>query len=155
MARVGETTLGAVETTRSRWLILAVICIPVFVGSLDLTVVSAFLPELIIELQLPLQTALDDAAWILSGYLLAYTISLTFMGRVSDLIGRRSVYIICLLIFMAGSILVATSGDWPTQFLYSIYRRLGERPDIAYVNLQALIFGRVVQALGAGALVPV
>lgn len=140
---------------RSRWLILAVICVPVFVGSLDLTVVSAFLPELIIDLQLPLQTALDDAAWILSGYLLAYIISLTFMGRVSDLVGRRAVYITCLLIFMAGSVLVATAGEWPTQLLYSLYRRLGQRPDLAYVNLQALIFGRVIQALGAGALVPV
>lgn len=137
------------------WLVLAVICIPVFIGSLDLTVVSAFLPELIIELELPLQTALDDAAWILSGYLLAYTVSLTFMGRVSDLLGRRAVYVVCLLVFIVGSVLVATAGGWPTQTLYSVYRRLGQRPDIAYVHLQALIIGRVVQALGAGALVPV
>ncbi len=137
------------------WLVLAVICIPVFVGSLDLTVVSAFLPELIIELELPLQTALDDAAWILSGYLLAYTISLTFMGRVSDLVGRRAVYVACLSIFIGGSVLVATADQAPAEILYAIYRRLGQRPDIAYVNLQALIFGRVVQAFGAGALVPV
>lgn len=137
------------------WLVLGVICIPVFIGALDLTVVSAFLPELIVELELPLQTALDDAAWILSGYLLAYTISLTFMGRVSDLVGRRAVYVACLVIFMAGSVLVATAHQWPTEFLYSIYRRLGERPDIGYVNLQAIIIGRVIQALGAGSLVPV
>ena len=137
------------------WLVLAVICIPVFVGSLDLTVVSAFLPELIIDLELPLQTALDDAAWILSGYLLAYTISLTFMGRVSDLIGRRRVYVACLLIFILGSVMVAVADQAPTSILYSIYRRFGQRPDIAFVNLQALILGRIVQALGAGALVPV
>ena len=137
------------------WLVLVVICIPVFVGALDLTVVSAFLPELIIELELPLQTALDDAAWILSGYLLAYTVSMTFMGRVSDLVGRRRVYVICLSIFIAGSVLVAVADQAPTQILYNLYRRLGQRPDIAYVNLQALIFGRVVQAFGAGALVPV
>jgi MFS family permease len=137
------------------WLVLAVICFPVFIGSLDLTVVSAFLPELIVELELPLQTTLDDAAWILSGYLLAYTISLTFMGRVSDLVGRRAVYIACLVIFIVGSVLVATAHQWPTDFLYSIYRRLGERPDIGYVNLQAIIIGRVIQALGAGSLVPV
>ncbi len=139
----------------NRWLILAVICIPVFVGSLDLTVISAFLPELIIELELPLQTGLDDAAWLLSAYLLAYTVTLTFMGRVSDLIGRRWVYATCLLIFIAGSVLVAVAHEWPTDFLYRLYRRAGQRPDIAYVNLQAIIFGRVVQALGAGALVPV
>lgn len=147
---VHDTTPGL-----NRWLILAVISIPVFVGSLDLTVVSAFLPELIIDLEIPLQTGLDDAAWILSAYLLAYTISLTFMGRVSDLIGRRGVYAACLLIFIAGSVLVATAHQGPTDLLYGIYRRLGERPDISYVNLQAIIFGRVIQALGAGALVPV
>lgn len=149
------TAVRTETSTMNRWLILAIICIPVFVGSLDLTVVSAFLPELIIDLEIPLQTGLDDAAWILSAYLLAYTVSLTFMGRVSDLIGRRSVYAVCLIIFIIGSILVAIAHTWPTDMLYSIYRRMGERPDIAYVNLQAIIIGRVVQALGAGALVPV
>ena len=143
------------RTPVNPWLVLAVMCVPVFIGALDLTIVSAFLPELIIELELPLQTALDDAAWILSGYLLAYTVSMTFMGRVSDLIGRRSVYVVCLLIFLIGSVLVATAHQAPTQFAYSIYRRLGERPDISFVNLQMIILGRIVQALGAGALVPV
>lgn len=137
------------------WIVLAFICIPVFIGSLDLTVVSAFLPELLADLQLPFDTKLDDAAWIVSGYLLAYTISLTFMGRISDLLGRRAVYVFCLLTFIVGSVLVATAHQAPTQFIYTMYRRMGERPDIADVNLQVIIFARVIQALGAGALVPV
>ncbi len=150
-AQTGATNTNGVN----RWLVLAVICIPVFIGSLDLTVVSAFLPELIIDLEIPIQTGLDDAAWILSAYLLAYTVSLTFMGRVSDLIGRRSVYAACLVVFIIGSVLVAIAHTWPTDMLYTFYRRMGERPDMAYVNLQAIIIGRIVQALGAGALVPV
>lgn len=137
------------------WLVLALICIPVFIGSLDLTVVSAFLPELIVDLELPLQTQLDDAAWIVSAYLLAYAVSLAVTGRISDLIGRRRVYVACLLIFIVGSILVAEAHLLPTDILYSIYRRLGQFPDPGMVNLQAIIFGRVVQALGAGALIPV
>lgn len=143
------------KTVRNPWLILAVICIPVFVGSLDLTVVSAFLPELIIDLELPPQTGIDDAAWILSAYLLAYTVGLTFTGRISDLIGRRWVYTICLLIFIGGSVLVAIAHEQPTDWLFSMYRRSGARPDRNFVELQAIIIGRVVQALGAGALVPV
>src|SRR3990172_1451060 len=134
------------------WVVLAFISIPVFVGSLDLTVVSAFLPELIKDLQLPFQTSLDDAAWIVSGYLLAYTISLTFMGRVSDLVGRRKVYVMCLSLFMLGSLLVAAAHLWPTEALYSLLRRMGQRPDPAEINLAAIIIGRVIQALGAGAL---
>jgi MFS family permease len=137
------------------WLVLALICLPVFIGALDLTIVSAFLPSVIIELELPLQTGLDDAAWVVSGYLLAYTISMTFMGRVSDLIGRRGVYVACLVIFIVGSILVAVAHQGPSDLLYAIYRRLGERPDRSAVTLQAIIIGRLIQALGAGALVPV
>lgn len=137
------------------WVVMAFMAIPVFVGSLDLTVVSAFLPELIAELGLPFDTGLDDASWVVTAYLLAYTVSLTFMGRLSDLLGRKWIYMICLSVFIFGSIWVAIAGDWPTDALYSLYRRMGERPDIAYVNLQVIVFGRVVEALGAGALVPV
>jgi MFS family permease len=137
------------------WAVLALICVPVFIGSLDLTIVSAFLPEIVIGLGLPLQTSLDDAAWVVSGYLLAYAVSMTFMGRISDLLGRRWVYVACLLIFIVGSILVATAHEWPTEMIYTLLRRMGERPERESVTLMAVIFGRVVQALGAGALVPV
>ncbi|QPC82972.1 MFS transporter [Phototrophicus methaneseepsis] len=137
------------------WVVMAFIAIPVFIGSLDLTVVSAFLPELITQLELPVQTALDDASWIVTAYLLAYTVSLTFMGRLSDLLGRRWVYVVCLVVFIIGSIWVAIATTWPADILYDIYRRMGERPDPAYVKLQVIIVGRVVEALGAGALVPV
>jgi MFS family permease len=143
------------SSTPNPWLVLGLICLPVFIGSLDLTIVSAFLPEIVINLGLPVQTALDDATWVISGYLLAYAISMTFMGRISDLIGRRKVYIACLIVFIIGSILVATAHQWPTDFLNSIARRLGQRPEREVVTLVAIVIGRVVQALGAGALVPV
>lgn len=152
---MSQKSAANIRTSFNPWVVLVFILIPVFIGSIDLTIVSAFLPELIVDLQLPLQSGLDDAAWILSGYLLAYTAGLTFMGRVSDLAGRRRVYVICLLTFIIGSVLVATAHQWPTDALYTLYRRLGQRPDPAYVTLQAIVLGRIIQALGAGALVPV
>lgn len=139
----------------SPWFIMGFIAIPVFVGSLDLTVVSAFLPELVSELGLPFDTGLDDASWVVTAYLLAYTVSLTFTGRLSDLLGRRVVYIASLLVFILGSIWVAVALSFPTDWFYNFYVMLGERPDRAYMSLQAIIFGRTIQALGAGALVPV
>ncbi len=137
------------------WIVMAFVAIPVFVGSLDLTVVSAFLPELVSELGLPFDTGLDDASWIVTAYLLAYTVSLTFTGRLSDLLGRRMVYIASLLIFILGSIWVAVALSAPTDWLFNLYTALGQRPDMPYVSLQAIIIGRTIQALGAGALVPV
>jgi MFS family permease len=143
------------------WAVIAFILIPVFIGSLDLTVVSAFLPKLIAELGLPFDTALDDATWMVTGYLLAYTISLTFMGRLSDLYGRRAIYVGCLLTFIIGSVITAMAGtplfgsQTLTDQVYVLLRRMGQRPDPAYVELHVIIVGRVIAALGAGALVPV
>ncbi len=137
-------------------LILALACLPVFIGALDLTVISAVLPAVIADLRVPLQSGLNDAAWAVSGYLLAYAISMTFMGRVSDVWGRRRVYLICLTVFFAGSWLVAASSGAPAAAVERMVRLLaGGRPDRSLMALYALIGGRVVQAFGAGALVPV
>jgi MFS family permease len=137
-------------------LILALICLPVFIGALDLTIVSAVLPNVILDLRIPLETRGDDAAWVVSGYLLAYTISVALMGRVSDLIGRRRTYFIALMIFILGSWLVAAAVFAPAGWMRRLFIIFSpERPDQGMMALYALIFGRVVQALGAGAMVPV
>jgi EmrB/QacA subfamily drug resistance transporter len=111
---------------------VALVAMAIFVGAVDLTVVSAVLPKIMLDLRVSLDTELNRAAWVVSGYLLAYTVSMTFMGRLSDLLGRRRVYLLSLAVFIVGSVLVAAA---PT--------------------LEFLIFGRVVQAFGAGAMVPV
>jgi len=149
----------SVKRPLNPWLILALISVPVFIGSLDLTIVSAFLPEIIVRLELPIQSVVDDAAWVVSGYLLAYTVSLTFMGRVSDLVGRRVTYIGCLIVFMIGSFIVAEVDPQAragvSGLLYDLsYRFQGTRPDPSSIALTTIIIGRVIQALGAGALVP-
>jgi MFS family permease len=112
--------------------ILALVCVAIFVGAIDLTVVTAVLPKIMADLQVSIDTELNRATWVISGYLLAYTISMSFMGRLSDLYGRRATYLLCLGIFIAGSAAVALAP-----------------------SLNGVIAGRVVQAFGAGALVPI
>ncbi len=137
-------------------LIIILISLPIFIGALDLTVVSAVLPHVVYDLEIPLQTGLDDAAWVVSGYLLAYTVAMTFMGRLSDLIGRRKVYLLALAIFAAGSYLVAVADTWPTQLALRAYFLVASgRPDPAYASLAMLVAARMIQAFGGGAMVPV
>lgn len=113
-------------------LTLGLVALAIFVGAVDLTVVSAVLPRIMLDLRVSIDTELNRAAWVVSGYLLAYTVSMTFMGRLSDLLGRRRVYLLSLGVFIVGSVVVA-----------------------AAPSLDLLVFGRVVQAFGAGAMVPV
>ncbi|MFP4321169.1 MAG: MFS transporter [Anaerolineales bacterium] len=140
------------------WRILALLCIPVFIGSVDLTIVSAILPEVLVTLGLPTDTRLDDAFWMVSGYLLAYTISMVFVGRLSDLVGRRQVYIGTLVLFMFGSYFVAVAHTWPADLYLRVFRELNPdaRPPAEELRiLHMIILGRVIQALGAGSMAPV
>lgn len=135
---------------------VALIAFPIFIGALDLTVVSAVLPQVLLDLNIPFQTGMDNAAWIITGYLLAYSVSMTFMGRLSDLYGRRRVYLAALVIFGIGSYLAAVAHTWPTRLIQRIvYLIVGGRQDIAYISLYTLIGARMVQAFGAGTMVPV
>lgn len=135
---------------------IALICLPIFIGALDLTVVSAVLPHVILDLEIPLQTGLDNAAWLVTGYLLAYSVSMTFMGRLSDLYGRRRIFLAALVVFGIGSYLVAVASEWPTDLALRAYYTFFEgRPDLSYTSLYVLIGARMIQAFGAGSMVPV
>jgi MFS family permease len=124
----------------------------VFLTALDQTVVVTALPRIIVDLQIPV-TQLDRAAWIISGYLLGYVVAMPLMGRVSDMYGRRRVFIICLCIFALGSLFCALApvlGDNVSlDFLQGI------RIDVSSPGLIWLVAARFVQAAGGGAVVPV
>ncbi|HKT78574.1 MAG TPA: MFS transporter [Vicinamibacterales bacterium] len=135
-------------------LILALVCLPVFIGALDLTIVSAVLPEVIRSMTIEIQK-LDVAGWVVTGYFVSYAVSMTFMGKVSDLAGRRIVYLVCLAIFFAGSWFVAASPGWPASIAGRVMTLFNADSQSGFAPLYALIAGRVVQAFGAGAMVPV
>ncbi len=117
---------------RSPRLILAVISFGVFIAADDLTVVSTMLRQMVFDLGLVLPDELNRAAWIVNAYLIAYVVIMPFMGRASDLIGRRNVFTAAMALFLAGSIWVPLA---PT--------------------FNSFLFGRVLTALGGGAMVPV
>src|SRR5215472_15928991 len=83
-----------------------VACVAVFLTALDQTVVVTALPQIIQDLQIP-PFQLDHAAWIVSGNLLGYVIVMPLMGRISDIYGRRWVFVMCLSIFALGSLFCA------------------------------------------------
>ena len=84
---------------------LTVACIGVFFTALDQTVVVTALPQIIEDPGINISIAqIDHAAWIISAYLLGFIIAMPLMGRVSDIFGRRRIFLLCLSIFGIGSI---------------------------------------------------
>jgi EmrB/QacA subfamily drug resistance transporter len=112
-------------------LVLTVICSGIFLAALDQTVIYGALPKMMADINLPV-TQLDQAAWIVTGYLLGYTVAMPLMGRMSDVLGHGRIYMLSLVIFMFGSVFAALA-----------------------TNLDWMVGARAVQAIGGGALVPI
>ena len=145
------------------FLAMLVACGVVFLTALDQTVVVTALPKIIIDLSITVQQ-LDRAAWIVSGYLLGFIIAMPLMGRISDMYGRRTVFLICLGIFALGSLfcgLAPILGDaLDISFLQHIGINVSAPGDFSDPNalsprLVWLVAARFVQAIGGGATIPV
>ena len=117
----------------------------VFVAADDLTVVSTMLRQIVFDLEIPLPDGLDQAAWVVNAYLIAYVVVMPFVGKVGDVFGRKRIYLASLVLFLIGSIWVIlpfnplTADLFPNNFnLFNFF-----------------LAGRVITALGGGAMVPV
>lgn len=140
------------QERRTAMLALLVACAAVFLTALDQTVVVTALPRIIIDLQIPV-LQLDRAAWIVSGYLLGYVIAMPLMGRISDMYGRRRVFLICLSIFAFGSLFCGLAPILGNSIDLSFLQQFGLNMDSP--GLIWLVAARFVQAAGGGAVVPV
>ncbi len=147
---------------KSAFLAMLVACSVVFLTALDQTVVVTALPKIITDLSITVQQ-LDRAAWIVSGYLLGFIIAMPLMGRISDMYGRRAVFLICLGIFALGSLacgLAPTLGDnIDISFLQHIGINVSAPGDFSdptalSPRLVWLVAARFVQAVGGGATIP-
>jgi MFS family permease len=127
-----STTAGPRIAGPSPRAVLAVVGFGVFIAADDLTVVSTMLRPIIGDLGLVLPDGLDDAAWIVNAYLIAYIAVMPIAGRLSDVIGRRRTFLGAYALFLAGSILIPLTS-----------------------SLGPFLVGRVLTALGGGAMVPV
>ncbi|GAB4589176.1 MFS transporter [Nocardia sp. IFM 10818] len=117
----------APEPGRKRWITLAVLALGLSMVVLDGTIVAVSLPVIIADLQLNF----TQAQWITSVYAVVLAALLITSGRLGDRLGRRNLFALGVLIFLAGSVLAASATSaWP------------------------LIWGRIVQGVGAAGVMP-
>lgn len=123
-----EPTEGRPSITGRRRLVVtvALLC-GTFLGSLDVTVVGTAMPTIAAELR-----GLALYGWVFGAYLLASTVTVPIYGKLADQWGRRPAYLVGAGIFLAGSVVCGLAG-----------------------SMEALVVGRAIQGVGAGALVPI
>jgi len=109
-------------------LLLLTLALGVFAGALDAGILSPALPALTRDFG----AAPRDSAWTFTLYLVADVVAIPVMSKLSDVYGRRPIYIWCLAIFALGSALA-----------------------IAAPTFGVFLTARAVQAIGAGGIFPI
>ena len=101
-----------------------------------LGVIMAIIDSSIVNVALPnmagnLGAATDEISWVATGYILANVIIMPLNGYLTALLGRKKFYTVSLVVFTVASVLCGTAGD-----------------------VWTLVFWRVIQGIGGGALQP-
>ena len=117
----------AARHTRSPWVILAVLCLGLFMILLDGTIVNIAIPHI----QSYFDTTFGNIEWVMNAYILVFAVLLVPMGRFGDLWGRRKLFVGGMVLFTLGSL---ACGLAPSIYL--------------------LIAFRVVQGIGGAAMMP-
>jgi len=112
---------------RAKMEILFAVLLGLFLGALDQTIVGPALPTIATDLQ-----GNDLYVWAITIYLLTSTISVPFWGKLSDLYGRKPIFMTGIVIFLFGSALSGLSQ-----------------------SMNMLILFRGLQGIGAGSLFPI
>ena len=111
-----------------KWTVLAVLATVAFMAQLDLFIVNIAVPAMARSFR---GSSLSDLSWVLNAYAIVFGALLVPAGRLADHYGRRR--------FLLGGVVVFTSGS----ILCALAPSLG-----------ILVGGRVLQAVGAAAIVP-
>src|SRR5213083_3194173 len=83
-----------------RWKALAVVCAAFFMTVLDVSIVNVALPSI----GKGLHFAQDDLQWVITAYAITFGGFLMLGGRAADLLGRRRVFIVGVVVFTIASL---------------------------------------------------
>ena len=111
---------------RSALVTFGAIMLATLLAALDQTIVATALPKIVSDLN-----GFEHLSWVVTAYLVSSTVTVPLYGKLSDLYGRRRLFLVAITVFLAGSALCGVA------------QSMGE-----------LIAFRALQGIGAGGLIP-
>src|SRR3954468_18961842 len=111
-----------------RWKVLIVAAVAVFIGFLDVPIVNVAFPDIQRDFA---SSSRADLSWILNAYNVVFAALLVPSGRLADIAGRKRMFMVGLLVFLAASAACGVAG-----------------------SVETLVGARILQAVGGAILVP-
>lgn len=94
-------------TEENKWWTLTAVCVATFMLLIDITIVNVALPDIAKSLG----SSFSDLQWVIDAYALGLAALLLTWGSLSDRVGRRTIFVVGLVIFSAASLVCALSGS--------------------------------------------
>ncbi|WP_458319962.1 MDR family MFS transporter [Mycolicibacterium brisbanense] len=112
------------SSLRQRNFVFLAVVLGMLLAALDQTIVATALPTVVADLG-----GAGHQAWVVTSYLLASTIVTAVVGKLGDIFGRKRVFQVAILLFLAGSVLCGSAQ-----------------------SMGMLVASRALQGLGGGAI---
>ncbi len=113
--------------TANKWLVAVAVMLATIVEVLDMTIANVALDHI----RGSLSAGVDEAAWVLTSYIVGNAIVIPLTGWLGSVFGRKRFFIFSIVLFTASSLLCGSA-----------------------LNIQSLVLFRVIQGFGGGAMMP-
>jgi DHA2 family multidrug resistance protein len=127
MAKTSQSVVTRQAGPASPLVVVAIVMLGNFLGPLYSSTANVIIPNLVASFA----SDVDTMEWVVTGYMLGYSITLPVAGWLADTFGRKRIFLIGLIVFTVAS--VCTSLSWDTS---------------------SLIAFRIAQAVGGGLISP-
>jgi MFS transporter, DHA2 family, multidrug resistance protein len=127
MAEIQAASSHQSPAVGNKWLVALAVMLATIVEVLDTTIANVALDHI----RGSLSAGVDEAAWVLTSYIVGNAIVIPLTGWLGSVFGRKRFFIFCIVLFTTSSFLCGSA-----------------------LNIQSLVCFRVLQGFGGGAMMP-
>ena len=117
-------------TSKRRLLLILATLLALFLAALDTLIMSAVMPTIVADLG-----GLHLYSWVFSTYLLSRAVALPVFGKLADLFPNRTLCLISILIFLAGSVLAGMANSMTALTVFRAIQGIGAGGNFALVYI--------------------
>lgn len=117
-------------TPKRRLLLILATLLALFMAALDTLIMSAVMPTVVADLG-----GLHLYSWVFSTYLLSRAVALPVFGKLADLFPNRTLYLVSILIFLAGSVLAGVARSMMALTVFRAVQGIGAGGNFALVYI--------------------
>jgi DHA2 family multidrug resistance protein len=130
--RLRAGTLIAPEKAGYKWWVTGTVMLSAFLTVMNSATVNVTLPPMMTAFSLNL----DQAQWIITAYMIAGAVLVPTVGWLGNRLGNRNLFLLSLLVFVAGSALCSFAWSGPSLIAFRVLQGLGAGP----ITPMAMVF---------------